>query len=75
MQADTTPVAVTVDHTRCVGVGLCEQRAPEAFRVSDGDGFSYPTGVLVPRSVAQEAVDRCPTRAISLVEPAAANDE
>lgn len=59
-----------VDRERCVGSGACEALAPDVFEVDD-DGV-----LLVHRSEpaddeladVQDAVQACPTRALSLAE-------
>ena len=61
---------IEVDRERCVGSGACEARAPDVFEVDDD-------GVLVVHrsepaddelSDVQDAVQACPTRALSLAE-------
>jgi ferredoxin len=59
---------VRVDRTRCLGTGGCEALAPEVFEVAD-DGV---VAVLVDRvgpaeeEAVRDAVDSCPTLALSL---------
>ena len=61
---------VEVDRERCVGSGSCEMLAPEVFEVGD-DGV---VAVLRPlsgpddRALAEDAVQACPTRALSLID-------
>ena len=61
---------VEVDRERCVGSGSCEMLAPEVFEVGD-DGV---VAVLLPlsgpddRALAEDAVQACPTRALSLID-------
>ena len=59
---------IEVDRERCVGSGACEALAPDVFEVDDD-------GVLVVHrsepaadelSDVQDAVQACPTRALSL---------
>ena len=61
---------IEVDRERCVGSGACEALAPDVFEVDDD-------GVLVVHrsepaddelSDVQDAVQACPTRALSLAE-------
>jgi ferredoxin len=61
-------VRVVVDRDRCVGSGTCEALAPDVFEVDDD-------GVLVVRretpgdgeqSDVRDAVNACPTRALTL---------
>jgi ferredoxin len=59
---------IRVDRERCVGSGTCEALAPELFEVGD-DGI---VEVLRPldgggdQAPARDAVQACPTRALSL---------
>jgi ferredoxin len=59
---------VRIDRSKCQGHGLCYSTAPEVFE-DDDEGY----GVVVNEQVegealagAQEGVDVCPERAISL---------
>lgn len=61
---------IVVDFDLCESNGICMEIAPEVFEVRD-DGFLYileefPSGDLLPK--VEEAVPRCPTQAISIVE-------
>jgi ferredoxin len=62
---------VTIDADRCVGSGNCVFWAPATFELDD-DGVS---AVLDPPDDDLEritvAVEGCPTRAISIIRPAA----
>lgn len=59
---------IEVDTGRCTGHAQCEAVAPEVFEVGD-DGLAQ---VLEPspsedrRAAVQEAVDLCPTQALTL---------
>jgi ferredoxin len=57
-----------VDADTCTGCGLCEQIAPNTFRVGD-EGISE---VIDPQGddeqTIQEAIDSCPVQAISWQE-------
>ena len=61
---------VEVDRERCVGSGTCEMLAPDLFEVGD-DGI---VAVLRPDAdgadvvAAEDAVQACPTQALSLVD-------
>ena len=69
MSAETHMVRMAVDQELCIGGGICEMLEPEVFELDDeiviasviGDG-------LLPRNRADVVVDRCPSRAISVVE-------
>jgi ferredoxin len=61
---------VEVDRERCVGSGSCEALAPDVFEVDD-DGVLIvhrpePTEDELPD--VRNAVQACPTRALSLAE-------
>ncbi len=61
---------VIVDHDECIGDGICENICPEVFEVRD-DGLAYvlafeETPELVEKI--EEAIDECPTSAISMEE-------
>jgi ferredoxin len=62
---------VVVDHDLCEGNGVCEQVAPEVFRLGDDDRawvlVEYPGGGLRPK--VESAVRRCPRQAIRLRSP------
>ena len=59
---------INVDVEKCIGSGACEMLAPEVFEISD-DGLCY---VLVKEAGAElessvnEAIESCPTSAISV---------
>ncbi len=61
---------IEVDRERCVGSGTCEMLAPDLFEVGD-DGM---VAVLRPEpggadvDAAEDAVQACPTQALSLVD-------
>jgi len=61
---------IVVDFDRCESHGICMDIAPEVFEVRD-DGFLYilqefPSDDQL--SKVKEAVPRCPTQAITLIE-------
>jgi ferredoxin len=61
---------VQVDAERCVGSGSCEALAPDMFEVGD-DGIVeivQPLDGAAARALAADAVQVCPTRALSLVD-------
>ena len=63
---------VVVDYDLCESHGVCMSIAPDVFEIRDDD-FLYVIDETPPddrRAAVEEAVDRCPKRAISIVEPA-----
>ena len=61
---------IAVDRERCVGSGTCEMLAPDLFEVGD-DGMvavvrPEPDGADV--DAAEDAVQACPTQALSLAD-------
>jgi ferredoxin len=61
---------VVVDHGKCSALGICESLAPALFEVQDDGSLvilnERPDGGL--REAAREAVEGCPTEALSIVE-------
>ncbi|HMD47361.1 MAG TPA: ferredoxin [Acidimicrobiales bacterium] len=61
---------VVVDYDVCASNGVCMGLVPEVFEVRD-DGFLYILDEHPPESMRErlrEAVNSCPTGAISLVD-------
>lgn len=61
---------VTIDHDECIGDGICENICPEVFELRD-DGLAYVIAFEEsPEIMAkiEEAIDECPTSAISMDE-------
>ncbi|MGE0219855.1 ferredoxin [Mycolicibacterium sp.] len=59
---------VSLDRTKCSGIGLCEMFAEAVFRVGD-DGQGGVIDENPPesqRSAIEEAVASCPTSAVSV---------
>jgi ferredoxin len=59
---------VSVDTTKCRGIGLCEATAPTVFEVGD-DGQSHvinPEPSEDQRAAVEQAVRDCPTSALSI---------
>lgn len=61
---------LVIDHSRCRRTGQCSYLHPELFQ-ADTDGspiirVEHPDGEL--REAAEEAVELCPSGAVSLVE-------
>ncbi|MDH6115120.1 NADPH-dependent 2,4-dienoyl-CoA reductase/sulfur reductase-like enzyme/ferredoxin [Kitasatospora sp. MAP12-15] len=61
------PVKVSVDNNRCHIYGICQQEAPEVFRLAAGGSLHY-TGSVPARSAAQarQAARCCPMQAITI---------
>jgi ferredoxin len=67
---EEVPVKVVVDFDACASNAVCMGIVPEVFEVRD-DGFLYVLDEQPPESLRdrlQEAVNSCPTGAITLVE-------
>ena len=61
---------ITVDYDLCASTGNCMRACPEAFEVRE-DGYLYLLLDEPPQSLAdkvREAVDMCPTGAISVTD-------
>jgi ferredoxin len=59
---------VRVDTAKCSGIGLCEATAPTVFEVGE-DGLSRvinPEPRPDERAAVEEAVNSCPTSALSI---------
>lgn len=55
-----------VEHSLCIGDGICEEICPEVFEIRD-DGLAYVINDNPDPSLSakiQEAADACPTDAI-----------
>jgi ferredoxin len=62
---------VVVDRAKCGGMGICEGIDPERFQVQGDDKTQVLQDVVVDqqaRELVQEAVDMCPTEALSIVD-------
>lgn len=59
---------ISVDRTRCTGLGICESLAPDVFEIDD-DGELVLRGDAVSADALDEvrqAVEGCPTEALRL---------
>lgn len=73
--SDQVPlVRMVVDKERCIGGAQCELLAPDVFTVDDAAMSSVIEPGLLPRALADKVVDRCPGRAISVVDAADAEE-
>ena len=61
---------IEIDHSLCIGDGICVDICPEAFEMG-GDDLAHVTnekpGPEIEKQV-REAVEACPTSAISIHE-------
>ncbi len=65
----TELVQLAVDQDACIGAGQCEMLEAETFLLDDDTGIAALTGAgTLPRQRAEDVVDRCPARAISMVD-------
>ncbi len=68
-------VRLALDVDVCIGVGQCELLAPDVFRLDDDEGTSALVGSpWVAAAQAELLVDKCPSGAIALADPAARAD-
>ncbi|WP_165845816.1 FAD-dependent oxidoreductase [Streptacidiphilus pinicola] len=64
---ETRPVRVSVDNNRCHIYGICQQEAPEVFRISDGGSLHYTGSVPAEFAAkARQAARCCPMQAIGI---------
>lgn len=61
---------VTVDRTKCTGLGICEAMAPDVFEVDENGDLVLLTDTVDADGLddARAAVEGCPTEALRLVE-------
>lgn len=61
---------VTVDRTKCTGLGICEATAPEVFEVDENGDLLLLAETVSTDQVdeVRAAVEGCPTEALRLVE-------
>ncbi|WP_051370565.1 FAD-dependent oxidoreductase [Streptomyces sp. 142MFCol3.1] len=61
------PVRISVDNNRCHIYGICQQEAPEVFRISEGGSLHYTRGVPAEFAAkARQAVRCCPMQAVAI---------
>ena len=74
MSADPRTWTVEVDRSRCLGTGVCCFYAPGTFDL-DEEGRSFVVDREAdPDDALRNAVEACPTRALSIVDKAPARD-
>ena len=68
--SNVADMRIVVEYDLCESNGLCEEAAPELFRLNDDDNLDVlnenPPEEL--RAKAEEAVRRCPKQAIRIEE-------
>ncbi|MFG1805585.1 FAD-dependent oxidoreductase [Streptomyces sp. NPDC049040] len=61
------PVRISVDNNRCHIYGICQQEAPEVFRISEGGSLHYTRAVPAEFAAkARQAVRCCPMQAVTI---------
>ena len=64
---EADPVKISVDNNRCHIYGICQQEAPEVFRISEGGSLHYTSAVPAEFAAqARQAVRCCPMQAIAI---------
>ncbi|WP_052397709.1 FAD-dependent oxidoreductase [Streptomyces sp. NRRL F-5123] len=70
------PVRISVDNNRCHIYGICQQEAPEVFRISAGGSLHYTRAVPAELAAkARQAVRCCPMQAVTIHGGAAPGGE
>jgi ferredoxin len=61
---------VTVDRTKCTGLGICEALAPEVFEVDENGDLLLLTEIVDDARLGdvRAAIEGCPTEALRLVD-------
>jgi ferredoxin len=61
-------VKISVDRSKCTGLGICESLAPDVFEIDDDGDLVLKTDEVPPGQLAdiEAAVDGCPTEALRL---------
>lgn len=64
---EDAPVRISVDNNRCHIYGICQQEAPEVFRISAGGSLHYTRAVPAEFAAkARQAVRCCPMQAVTI---------
>lgn len=59
---------ISVDRSRCTGLGICESLSPEVFEIDDEGSLVLRAETISDEQldVVEQAVDGCPTEALRL---------
>ena len=69
MSEGPKPLRIVVDWNACVGQGQCEFAAPNVFTINDDGKLELnETPDESERKAVEQAIRRCPTRALSLAK-------
>lgn len=64
---EAEPVRISVDNNRCHIYGICQQEAPEVFRIAESGSLHYTRSVPADLAAkARQAVRCCPMQAIAI---------
>ncbi|MEW2521284.1 FAD-dependent oxidoreductase [Actinacidiphila alni] len=64
---EAEPVRISVDNNRCHIYGICQQEAPEVFRIAESGSLHYTRSVPAAYAAkARQAVRCCPMQAIAV---------
>ncbi|MET9218139.1 FAD-dependent oxidoreductase [Streptomyces sp. NPDC003300] len=64
---EAEPVRISVDNNRCHIYGICQQEAPEVFRIAESGSLHYTRSVPADYAAkARQAVRCCPMQAITV---------
>ncbi len=64
-----TSLRLTVDRSRCVGIGQCEALHPEVFEIDDDALSTVLEPGTLPADQADAVAAACPSGAISIGDP------
>jgi ferredoxin len=69
MSAEKKGLRIVVDWNACIGQGQCEFAAPNVFTINDDGKLELiETPDESERKAVEQAIRRCPTRALSLAK-------
>lgn len=63
---------ITVDRSKCTGLGICESLAPDVFEIDDENNLVLLTETITAELLegVEEAIRGCPTEALRLLKDA-----